>query len=163
MTIYKKDNIMKANYLAGPQGFSLYDFTSSQKKQFRVISASIHLTYRFSSIITGNPNTKINSETLLSINSYIEKTNKYDQLPIFIAPFDYIPLEVSNGCGDIHRLPFMFYIFELESDGTDDYHAFSSLIYVSLTDNISLANSFEYFAEELESLDWEKNAKNWSP
>lgn len=146
----------KEDFLKGPQGFKFFDAVAADFSLLNIKSISIHFTYSFSGIINGLPNEKINSETLLSITSHIEKSNRYG-LPIHISPIQYIDYE------GIKRLPFMFYVIELESDGTDEEHAFSSLLYVSFRDNLEFSKINSLIEEDLKSLEWGNFAKNWSP
>jgi hypothetical protein len=60
-------------------------------------------------------------------------------------------------------MPFMFYIIEIESDGTDEEHAFSSLLYVSFHDNLEFSKIEDLIKSDLKSLEWDKVAMNWDP
>jgi hypothetical protein len=152
--------VAKADYLTGPQGFKLFTSLSRDEYKLNIKSLTVNYTYHFSSIIKGLPNDQINIETCTSIINNLEKTNIYS-LPIQVAPFSYISFNDGNNLN--RRIPFMFYVAELESDGINDESGFSSLIYVGFHDEISFDKFESIVNEDMMLLDWEQVAKNWDP
>lgn len=147
-------------YLSGPQGLSMGSVITENEDTLRIISLTIHFTYRFSGLIYGFPNEKINNNALIEIKRFID-LNNYQKLPVYIEKPKNVSIQVNDK--KIQRLPLMFYIVELESSRTDQEHTFSSLVHVRFHDEIWFSTIEKILSDDLKFIDWKKYAKNWNP
>lgn len=152
---------LKWNYVNGPQGGSLNEVVSKDGYNLRIISIHMNITYRFSGLIWGNPSQEDNDITLKEIQRSVRK-NTPSEIPIYINTPKLVKIATENK-EKIQRLPYVFFGVELESDGTDGKHSFSSLHYVSFSDQIALTNFIETVQAEIKKFTWADHAKNWNP
>jgi hypothetical protein len=152
---------LKWNYVNGPQGGSLNEVVSKDGYNLRITSIHMNLTYRYSGLIWGDPSQEDNDITLKEIQKSLKKSTT-NEMPLYINMPTLVTLK-KEGKETIKRLPYVFFSVELESDGTDGKHSFSSLHYVSFSDQIALTNFIETVQSELKKFTWADHAQNWNP